>query len=204
MPYDPDRHHRRSIRLRGYDYTQAGAYAVTICTQGRVCVFSTIVDGEVDLTTIGCIVDETWETLPVRFPQVELDAFVVMPNHVHMIIVIADEPPVQETFPDSVGVGLALPKNEPPRTISQPSGTSREGTPRSALTVGDIVGAFKSISARKCNRVLDRTGRFWQRNYYEHIIRDAADYENHRQYILTNPAQWTDDKNHPTNIPANP
>lgn len=195
MPYDPERHHRRSIRLQGYDYSQAGAYYVTICTQGRVCWLSTIVQGEVEFSTLGCIVDDTWQALPARFPQVDLDAFVVMPNHVHAIIVITDVLPEDGARrPDSVGVGQALP------TARLPHPSGKTGNPRVAPTVGDVVGAFQSISARKCNRVLERRGRFWQRNYYEHIVRDDADLARLRDYIAANPGRWAEDKNNPANI----
>jgi REP element-mobilizing transposase RayT len=89
VSYDPDRHHRRSIRLRGYDYAQAGAYFLTLCTQGRAKLFGRVAGGAVDLTDIGRIVAEEWERTPTIRPNVELDAFVVMPDHMHGIIVIA-------------------------------------------------------------------------------------------------------------------
>ena len=90
MPYDPDKHHRRSIRLKGYDYTQAGAYFITIVTQDRAWLFGDIVDGEMQVNPFGEVVVRTWNDLPNHNPHIELDAFVVMPNHVHGIIVIVD------------------------------------------------------------------------------------------------------------------
>ena len=89
MADDPDRHHRRSIRLKGYDYSLAGAYFVTISTQDRVCVFGDIVSGVIRLSEAGRMVSTEWDTLPAWFPGVDLDAFVVMPNHIHGIIVFA-------------------------------------------------------------------------------------------------------------------
>ncbi len=90
MTYDPEKHHRRSIRLKGYDYTQPGAYFITICTHGRECLFGEIIDGEMHLNEAGPIVVQTWWDLPNHVPNVQLDAFVVMPNHVHGIIIITE------------------------------------------------------------------------------------------------------------------
>ena len=85
--YDPNIHHRRSIRLKGYDYSQAGAYFVTICTQDRVCLLAHVVDGAVRLTPAGCMVEQVWDEVPQYYPGIETDAFVVMPNHIHGILV---------------------------------------------------------------------------------------------------------------------
>lgn len=89
-PFDPERHHRRSIRLKGYDYSQAGAYFVTICTQGRICLFGDVVNDQMELNDAGRLMESAWLDLPNRFPAIELDEFVVMPNHMHGIIVITD------------------------------------------------------------------------------------------------------------------
>jgi putative transposase len=172
MPYDPDRHHRRSIRLQGYDYARAGAYSVTVCVHNRECLLSEIVNGEVRLTEIGQIVIRAWDDLPLRFPGVELDTFVVMPNHIHGIIVIEDRP--------------------------KQDATSSQGAASSAPTLGLIVRAFKSIAAIACNRALDRADvPFWQRNYYEHVIRDEDDLNRIRCYIADNPACWPEDPENP-------
>src|SRR3990172_159079 len=88
MTYAAAKHHRRSIRLRGYDYTQAGAYFVTICTQNRECVFSEVVEGQMLLNGPGQMVESVWRELPQHYPGVQVDAFVVMPNHLHGIIVL--------------------------------------------------------------------------------------------------------------------
>lgn len=90
MRFDPDKNHRRSIRLRGYDYTRAGAYFVTICTQNRECLFGNIVEGEIRLNDAGHVVQSVWNELPQHYPGVDVDAFVVMPNHIHGIIVLMD------------------------------------------------------------------------------------------------------------------
>jgi REP element-mobilizing transposase RayT len=92
MPYDPQKHHRRSIRLKGYDYTQPGAYYVTLCTEARQCLFGDVVKGEMRLNSLGHIAFTCWQAIPAHFPHVELDAFVVMPNHLYGILVISDTP----------------------------------------------------------------------------------------------------------------
>lgn len=88
--FDPDKHHRRSIRLPGYDYSRAGAYFVTICAQDRACLFGDIADGVMRLNDAGRVVERCWHEIPIHFPHVELDEFVIMPNHVHGIIVIVE------------------------------------------------------------------------------------------------------------------
>jgi len=180
MPYDPNRHHRRSIRLKGYDYSQAGAYFITLCTQDRACLFGKVVNGEMRLNHAGRMVLAEWNRLPERFPQVVLDAFVVMPNHVHGILVIADPAP---TVGATVG---ATP------TVG--------ATTRVAPTVGNIIGAFKSrvtveyIRGVKTSGWPPFRGRLWQRNYYEHIIRNERALNAIRQYIMENPRRWQMDR----------
>ncbi len=178
-------HHRRSIRLQQYDYAQAGAYFVTICIYEHACLLGDIINGEMRMNAAGQLVADTWTHLPVRFPCIELDAFVVMPNHLHGVLVLSDPPA-------TVGAGLALPNNA--------SDFKKQGTPRSAPTLADVVGAFKSISAIACNRLLNRSGcPFWQRNYYEHVIRHEKDLERIREYIENNPGRWAEDKENSAN-----
>jgi putative transposase len=240
-------HDRRSLRLNGYDYAQAGAYFVTICTQDRACLFGDVADGEMRLNDAGRMVRSVWEALPDRFPRTGLDAFVVMPNHVHRIIVIAGPCPVvgagpracpdpgqTETVPP-VGAGLALPEENgaaiPGRGEScirpddfrrpgsgdhkdRPYGTNRihaiaafvraglalpeeKGAASSAPTLGDLVRTFKSMSAIRVNRLLMRSGPLWQRNYYEHVVRNERELDQIREYIVNNPLKWALDRENP-------
>jgi len=206
MPYDPNVHHRRSIRLSGYDYAQHGAYFVTICTHDRQCLLGAVADGGMELNDLGRIVRDTWDALPLRFPTIQLDAFVVMPNHVHGIIIIVGAGPAPPNAadaragpappnaadvraghprPTAVGAGLALPT----------------GAANSPPTLGDIIRAFKSLSAIACNRLLERAGvPFWQRNYYEHIVRDEDEMNRIREYIVGNPANWKRDAANPAHL----
>jgi len=163
-------HHRLSIRLKGYDYAQAGAYFITVCTQNRESAFGCVDDGDMRLNDAGRMVRSVWEGLPDRFPEMQLDAFVVMPNHVHGIAVF-------------VGAGLALP--------------GENGAASSAPTLGDVVRAFKSLSAIHVNRLFMRSGSLWQRNYYEHVIRNERELDKIREYIATNPLRWALDRENP-------
>ena len=159
MPYDPDRHHRRSIRLPGHDYAGGGSYFVTICTQGRECLFGDAIDGNVVLLPFGQIVAQEWRTSAAVRPTLRLDAFVVMPNHVHGIVTIVDE---------NVGAHSDAPRRG--ALLRAPTSGAVTRPPR---TIGAFVGAFKGAVTRRINALRDTAGSpVWQRNYYEHVIRD--------------------------------
>jgi putative transposase len=169
MPFDPKRHGRRSIRLAGYDYTQAGAYFVTICTQERRPLLATIDAAGHTLTPIGKLIARCWLALPRHFPHVALDAWVLMPDHMHGIVVMRDTDAPSATS-----------------SANQPNGT-RPGSLNAAIQ------NFKSVSTRKINQVRQTPGAIiWQRNYYERIIRDESAFEHIRRYIENNPAKWHD------------
>lgn len=175
--FDPEKHHRRSIRLKGYDYASGGAYFVTIVTQGRACVFGEIFNEEMHLNEYGVIVQKWWNEIRIHFPNVETDVFVIMPNHVHGIITINDE---------SRGEVLS-PHNE-----------QNQNYPRSS-TLGQIIAYFKYQSSKEVN-FIDDTGtivKLWQRNYYEHIIRNQNELQQKTNYILSNPSRWKDDQENP-------
>ena len=180
MTYDPAKQHRRSIRLKGYDYAQPGAYFVTICVRERECAFGDVVDGEMALSDAGHIVRACWDDLPNHYPHVHLDAFIIMPNHVHGIIVLVDD--------DIVGAGLRPAPTEPAPTDTT---TKRHDLP-------EIVRAFKSFSSRRINEMHADTGAsFWQRGFYEHVVRNERELDNIRRYILDNPLQWALDRDNP-------
>ncbi|HJX30927.1 MAG TPA: transposase [Thermodesulfobacteriota bacterium] len=185
MKYIPERHHRRSIRLKDYDYSKSGAYYVTICTRNRDCILSKIDYGNVGaglapalyveasgpimrLTKAGEIAEKNWLEIPERFANVYLDEFVIMPNHIHGIIV---------------------------------SGA----TARVAPTVGQIIGSFKSkcvteyLKHIKTNNI-NATAKMWQRNYYEHVIRNEEELNKTKEYIKRNPYRWEEDEENPDNI----
>ena len=196
MPYDPKKHHRRSIRLKGYDYTQPGAYFITLCTQHRACLFGEVVDGRMVLNDAGRIVREEWFRTANLRPYVVLhdDEFVVMPNHVHGIIWIVDEG--DEAGPHVVGsrrrvVGSRR-RRDPTTTTTEQFGKPVPGS------IPTIVRAFKSAVTRRINEYRGTPGMpVWQRNYYEHIIRDERSLHRIRRYIADNPARWARDRNNP-------
>jgi REP element-mobilizing transposase RayT len=178
MKFDPEEHHRRSIRLKGYDYSQAGAYFVTIVTWQRECLFGEIADGKMMLNEIGEIVREEWERTAMVRPNVELGEYVIMPNHVHGILV----------FVDGGDVGAT-------RRVAPTSQTLQPGS------LGAIMAQFKSIATKRINGLQNVSGRpIWQRNYYEHIIRNEREMDRITRYIEANPLRWTDDGENPNRV----
>ena len=167
--YNSTIHHRRSIRLKGYDYAQAGMYFVTICVQDKICRFGHIANDEMVLNEYGAIAYDEWPKLADRFHNFELDVFQIMPNHMHGIIVL--------------------------NTVGSGTGTGASPDP---TTIGDIVGAYKSLVANACLAIYkaknEMMGKLWQQNYYEHIIRTEEAYQTISEYIVNNPAKWLDDK----------
>jgi REP element-mobilizing transposase RayT len=290
MKFDPDRHHHRSIRLKGYDYAQAGAYFVTICAQDRACLFGAITDREMQMNDAGEMIARWWEEVPHKFPSVELDLFVVMPNHFHGIIVLADSPVGADlrvcpdpprvcpdpprVCPDPPRVCPDPPRvcPDPPRVCPDPHGVhtniqdaqaniqdaqaniqdaraniqdaraniqdaraniqdaraniqgaqaniqgahaniqgaraniqgAHAGAPLRRTAVGEIVQWFKTMATNEYIRGVKQKrwapfrGRLWQRDYYEHIIRDDADFDRIREYISNNPGNWANDDENP-------
>lgn len=175
MKFDSQKHHRRSIRLKEYDYSQPGGYFVTIVTYQRDVLFGEIVNEEMVLNDFGKIADECWRAIPEHFPNVELGAYVVMPNHVHGIIIIAE----------SVGARHVSPL----QNQSTPRGFKRG-------SIGAIVASFKSAVTRIIGHEHNATG-IWQRNYYEHIIRNHEDWDRIHRYIDSNPSLWAEDEENP-------
>ena len=202
MVYNPKIHNRRSIRLKGYDYALAGAYFITICCEYRICRFGKVVNDEMILNKFGIIAYEEWIKLADRFINFELDVFQIMPNHIHMILVLKDV---------AVGAGLAPAQNkniinnfinnfindEIVDDENQRAGASPAPTVQTA-SISDIIGAYKSIVFNACLAIYkdknEQMGKLWQRNYYEHIIRNEQSYQNISNYIINNPAKWDEDK----------
>ena len=170
--YNPEIHHRRSIRLAGYDYAQPGAYFVTLCVQDRLCLLGEIAHKAMTFSDWGRIAAQSWTWLRDQYPYVSLDVWVVMPNHLHGIIVLLD---------DAVG--------------------ARHDAPLRRKPLGQLVGAFKTTCTKKINQLQGTpSAKFWQRNYYEHIVRDERDMARIRQYIIDNPRRWEEDRDNPANI----
>jgi len=191
--YNPEIHHRRSIRLRGYDYSRAGAYFITICTQNRECLFGEISDGVMVLNDAGKFAQSCWFDIPKHFPNAESDEFVVMPNHIHGIIVITVGANVGANAGANAGanVGANVGANNYSPLRERQSGTSK--------TIGSIIRGFK-IGVTKWFRQYTKVHDVWQRNYYEHIIRNYDELTNIREYIIKNPLNWQTDSNNPVAI----
>ena len=205
MKYDPDIHHRRSIRLTGFDYSEAKGYFVTICTQNRECFFGEIADGEMGMNVAGEMVARSWRELERRFPGTKADVSIVMPNHFHGIILLFAEPiavgcrgescirPGSAEMPSDGGGRRSLSEGD---HKDRPRGTSPG-------SIGRIIQAFKSMTTHEYVLGVRHRGwppffnRLWQRNYYEHVVRDEDELSRLREYISNNPVKWPEDEYHP-------
>jgi REP element-mobilizing transposase RayT len=168
---------RRSVRLQGYDYASAGAYFITVCTHERRCLFGDIVDDKMGASAIGQVAEQCWQATPAHFPDVQLDELTLMPNHLHGILVLP------ATVPATGDACVA-----PTKPVSGPARRS----------IAAIVGSFKSAVTRKINGLHgEPTTPLWQRNYYEHVIRDEHALNQIRQYIADNPRLWAEDAENP-------
>jgi len=179
MKYDPEIHHRRSIRLQGYDYSRAGTYYLTICTQNREYLLGEIVNGVLRLNDAGEMVSRWYGELENKFPDIQCDAFVCMPNHVHFIVV-------------NVGADLCV----RPEMVGEHTGSPLQR----------VVQWFKTMTTNEYIRGVKQNnwspfpGKLWQRNYYEHIIRYENELNRIRQYIIDNPARWGTDRENPNTV----
>jgi putative transposase len=193
MAFNPDIHHRHSIRLREYDYSSGGAYFVTICAYQRECLFGEVVAGEMRLSDCGQIVREEWENTAIFRDNVELDVYAVMPNHFHGIILITIDVGARRAVPDLV-------------SCAPEQGTARRAPTLESFgapvpgSLATILRSFKSAATKRINALRDNPGcPVWQRNYFEHVIRNEDDLANIRQYIADNPMKWDMDENNPAN-----
>jgi len=179
MNPQPIKHHK-SIRLAGYDYSQPGAYFVTLVTAKRSCLFGEIVDDEMILNAIGEIVCEEWLRTPLLRSEIGLGKFQIMPNHFHGVIRIDD-------------LNNYANQNDWEEADSRPQLLKRR--PRS---LGSLIAGFKSVTTARINTLRGLPGTpVWQPNYYDHIIRDDKEWENINKYIESNVLNWTRDEENP-------
>ena len=183
MRFIPGARNRRSVRLKDYGYVQAGAYFVTICTCNRDCLLGEVVDGEMRLNEYGEIARNEWiKTASVR-ANVVLDVFVIMPNHIHGIIILTDDVGATRRVARTMG-------EAPPRPYDR-NGKMQSGS------IGAIIGQFKSVATKRINVRRGTLGLpVWQRNYYERVLRED-ELDRVRAYIQNNPAQWEMDAENP-------
>ncbi len=179
--YNRDIHHRRSIRLKDYDYSQAGGYFVTICACDRECLFGEIVNGEMRSNEFGQIVTDEWLRSAEIRAEIELGEYVIMPNHFHAIVLFTDD------VPGRTGDRRVAPPVAPVGPQSK--------------SLGALMAGYKSAVTKRINAIRQSPGApVWQRNYYEHIIRNNADYRRIAEYVAENPRRWAEDTLHPDNV----
>lgn len=175
---NPAIHYRKSLRLRHYDYSQAGLYFITLCTHNRLPLFGVIIGGAMMLNDEGKIANEEWQKTQAMRSNILLHEFIVMPNHFHAIVEI---------------VGAHCMRTDSPEIELQEGGTL-QGRVQRAPTLGDVIRGYKSAVTRGIRNLKGSpTIQIWQRNYYEHIIRNEAAYLKIADYIQTNPQRWLED-----------
>lgn len=170
------KHHRHSIRLNHYDYSQPGAYFITICTYSRKCMLGNINSEMAELFSTGNVAKKFWLEIPKHFQNVELNQFIIMPNHIHGIIMIYDHKPV--------GVQYIEPLRESKYQHIIPG------------SIGSIIRSYKSAVTRWCNKNNYQNFQ-WQRNYYERVVRNENELNQIREYIQNNPLKWELDRENP-------
>ena len=191
MAYNPAIHHRRSIRLKGFDYSQPAVYFVTLCCYRRECLFGTISQDKTVLNELGMIVRNEWlRSFEIR-DELKSDAWVIMPNHFHGLLWL-DRPIVQTQSPSN--------ESEP----VDDSVLGKSQLRRPARSLGSLIAGFKAATTKRINQYRNAPGTpVWQRNYYESIVRDDRMLNHIRDYIENNPRSWSTDSLHPNNIPKN-
>jgi REP element-mobilizing transposase RayT len=191
MKYNPEKHDRRSLRLQGYNYSSAGLYFVTICTYQRQCLLGEIVQCEMRLSEYGKIVSDEWLRSREIREEIDFDAWVIMPKHIHGIVII-NPPDIPQSI---VGANGRSPLQN---VASQPANQNPMIPPMKPRSLSSLVAGFKSATTKQINILRNAPETpVWQRNYYEHIIRNDASLQLIRQYIHNNPLSWQEDHLHP-------
>ncbi len=233
MIYNLDLYHRRSIRLKGYDYSQSGAYFVTICVQNRSCLFGEIIDKKMQMNAAGKMIDRWWNQLPQKFANVELDDFIVMPNHLHGIIIVGADRRVCPDIKDGIHMVNknkyhALHRNVSVKdnnsfdnksgkhadsfdikldkyngSINNKSGEHTGSPLQKPVSLSQMIQWFKTMTTNEYIRNIKKNAwhpfdrHLWQRNYYEHIVRNENEIFRIRKYIIENPIKWDMDDENP-------
>lgn len=193
MTYNPDIHKRQSIRLKGYDYSQSGFYFITICCYQRECLFGDIINSQIILNNFGELVKKEWLKSAEIRKEIKLGEFVIMPNHFHGIVIINQKNNnYNHVHTNDVGANGRSPLQE---IQSSPQQISMKPKSLSSLIAG-----FKSATTKKINIIRDTPKTpVWQRNYYDHIIRNDQSLERIREYVQNNHLSWENDQLHPNN-----
>lgn len=198
MTYNPDIHKRQSIRLKGYDYSQSGLYFITICCYQRECLFGNIINSQIILNNFGQLIKEEWLKSAEIREEIEFDDFIIMPNHFHGIVIINQE--INSDFmkndvdfqDNNVGANGRLPL--------QQIQSSRPKISMKPKSISSLIAGFKSATTKKINIIRNTPQNpVWQRNYYDHIIRNDESLARIREYVQNNPLSWENDQLHPNN-----
>jgi REP element-mobilizing transposase RayT len=225
MPYDPRKHHRRSVRLKGYDYSRPGWYYLTICTFERQFLFGKIVRNQMHPSAMGVIVQDCWYEIPRHFPNAALDVSVVMPNHLHGVLIINGEPtgtgkrtgttrraqgachgmPVQPPRPAAFGqpVSGSLAtivgqfKQAVTRRVESSAAVEATASPQSSESYGHATACPQGMPWHARTTASGAPAHIWHENYYEHIIRNEKELNRIREYICNNPLRWPYDMENP-------
>jgi putative transposase len=196
MAYNPNIHHRKSIRLKEYDYSQAGMYFITICVQDRECLFGKIENGEMILNDSGRTVEKWYYEMENKFSDIRCHEMVVMPNHFHCIIENVGSVGAElRVCPDTNANGQPNIANGQPHHIA-PMGEPSSLSEHTGSPLHRVVQWFKTMTTNEYIRGVKQldwkpfNGKLWQRNYWEHIIRDEQSYQRITEYIINNPKNW--------------
>ena len=190
MKSNPQIYHRRSVRLKNYDYSTDGAYFITICTQNRESLFGNIGNGCMILNNAGRMIKTVWDDIPQYYPGIGIDVFQIMPNHVHGIIFVG-------ATPCGCPIGKPCPDDRP--------GQAQGPAPTKKLSLPDVVHRYKTMTTCEYIRNVKQNqwkpfdGKLWQRNYYEHVLRNDESMQKTREYIVNNPLKWEFDEYNPNN-----
>lgn len=213
MYYNPQKYHRRSIRLQGYDYSQEGLYFITLCCQDRAHLFGKIVDGAMIFNDAGLQAQKCWQDIPNHFPNAVLHEYIIMPNHIHGIIEFVG---ANQYSPNNNSPNNDSPNNDSPNQKFSDNGNDVENNDKTkdlelvngtknfsplpnatwrspSKTIGSVIRGFK-IGVTKWMRNNTTVVNVWQRNYYDHIIRNEKDYDRISEYIKNNPILWKEDR----------
>ena len=196
MKFNPEIQRRRSVRLRERDYSAAGKYFLTICTRSRELILGIIENTNIILSPIGIIAERYWKNIPRHFPNVRLDEYCIMPNHIHGILIIEDMADVGVQYEIPVNHIEPLPSSEPLHSVESHLHSFQHMVPKS---IGSIIRAYKTAVTKRCKE--NGFDQFiWQRNFYDRIIRDDGELRRIQEYIRNNPANWEIDDENPKKI----
>ena len=208
MSYNPEIHHRRTIRLKDYDYSSSGAYFITICVDKRECLFGEIINGIMNLSEIGKIANNNWLEIPEHSQNVELGEFVIMPNHLHGIIILNG---LKEEDAEKEDVKYYVPTDHEKQTLNPNDNVRRDvllnvqdknknehfsKLSPAKNTISIIIRSFKASVTHWCRKNNHEYFK-WQKNYHEHVIRSENSLNAISKYIIENPLKWDIDNENP-------